>query len=225
MKKANYICLQKVPSLIILCIYFIGYLIVCPKLTLFMTKLLTPNATVIHLPTMIILNIVVLVSIFFLARKLWSHAWHSFKENYKQQIKRIFIMIGCILILNMVLGLIITLLTGIEDSQNQEVIKANLQVAPLFTFFGTCIFAPIVEEFVFRGAIFSLLRNKYSFLISAIVSSLIFGAIHLISSVASMQWMDLIYIFLYGGMGYILAYNYEKSGSILVTIGIHFGNN
>ena len=189
MKKANYTCLQKVPSFVILCIYFIGYLIICPQLTVFMTKLLTPNATVLHVPTMLILNIIILVSIFFLARNIWSQAWYSFKENYKEQIKRIFIMIGCILLLNMVLGLIITLITGIEDSQNQEVIKSNLQAAPFYTFFGTCIFAPIVEEFVFRGAIFSLLRNKYSFLISAIVSSLIFGGIHLISSIVSMQWI------------------------------------
>lgn len=225
MNKPNYVCLQKIPSIIILCIYFIGYLIICPQLTLFMTKLLTPQATILHIPTMLSLNMIILFSIIFLARSLWKDSWTSFKKNYKEQFKRIIMMMGCILLFNMVLGLIITLLTGLKDSQNQEIIKSNLLIAPLYTFFGTCIFAPIVEEIVFRGAIFSSLRNKYSFLISAMVSSLIFGSIHLMSSIANMQWTDLVYIFLYGGMGYILAYNYEKSESIFVPIGIHFANN
>ena len=41
-----------------------------------------------------------------------------------------------------------------------------------------CIVAPILEESMFRGALFHHLRGKLGFILSALISSLIFAAIH-----------------------------------------------
>jgi membrane protease YdiL (CAAX protease family) len=47
-----------------------------------------------------------------------------------------------------------------------------------FLFFLACIFAPITEETLFRGMLLGHLRFRHSWVLSAIVVSVIFAAIH-----------------------------------------------
>ena len=48
----------------------------------------------------------------------------------------------------------------------------------LFTFFLASVWAPVTEELMFRGALFSSLRERYSWWISAPVMALVFAGIH-----------------------------------------------
>lgn len=48
----------------------------------------------------------------------------------------------------------------------------------LFFAFEACIMAPLMEELLFRGLFFGTLRKYFSFTFSAIVSGLIFSALH-----------------------------------------------
>ena len=50
--------------------------------------------------------------------------------------------------------MIVSLISGTPESVNQENIKVNTTIAPIFMLFSSVIFAPIVEESVFRGGIF-----------------------------------------------------------------------
>src|SRR5690625_3281023 len=77
------------------------------------------------------------------------------------------------------------------------------------------IFAPILEELLFRKIIFGSLYKRINFFWAAILSSLAFGVIHL----------DLTHLLIYTGMGLVFSYLYVKTKTIIVPILVHMGMN
>ena len=73
---------------------------------------------------------------------------------------------------------------------------------------STCISAPIIEELFYRRLLFSELRKYFSFLISMLASSFIFGIFHASIVIAVIN-------------GAYLAYVYEKKESLPVNIILH----
>ncbi len=73
------------------------------------------------------------------------------------------------------------------------------------------ILAPVFEEVLYRGILFGALRKRFSYLASALISSLFFGALH----------MNLIQFIYAAAMGYIFAYFYEKTRKLLYPILAH----
>jgi membrane protease YdiL (CAAX protease family) len=79
------------------------------------------------------------------------------------------------------------------------------------------IAAPISEEVCFRGFLFGGLRERLPRIAAALVSALIFGALHVTTGVSAVP--PLI------AFGFILALLYEKTGSIVPGILLHMLNN
>lgn len=77
------------------------------------------------------------------------------------------------------------------------------------------IAVPIAEEVFFRGVLYKWVRERWGILIGVIVSSLIFGLIHIDIAVASTAFI----------LGIILALVYEYSKSLWTAILIHAINN
>lgn len=77
--------------------------------------------------------------------------------------------------------------------------------------------APISEEVCFRGMLFGGLRERLPRLGAALLSGLIFGALHALTGVSAVP--PLI------AFGFILALLYERTGSILPGILLHALNN
>ena len=77
------------------------------------------------------------------------------------------------------------------------------------------IVAPIVEELVFRSLIISSLLPGLGHIISVLVSSLIFGAIH-----SGPVWIAYAFV-----LGSILACVFLRTGSVYSSIALHFGFN
>ncbi|HET8860235.1 type II CAAX endopeptidase family protein [Marivirga sp.] len=78
------------------------------------------------------------------------------------------------------------------------------------------ILAPILEELFFRKILFTRMLKKYSFGISAIVSSICFAFIHI------PNWLNLVPTFLFG---IISCWIYVKTKNILYPILLHFVGN
>jgi len=78
------------------------------------------------------------------------------------------------------------------------------------------VFAPFFEEIVFRGLIFSTLRRKFSWTVSAGFSATIFSVLHGygLLGFASVLWS-----------GVLWAWTYERTGSLLPGIVAHAVNN
>lgn len=79
------------------------------------------------------------------------------------------------------------------------------------------IAAPIGEETCFRGMLFGGLRTRLPRLAAALLSGLIFGALHATTGISAVP--PLVFF------GFVLALLYERTGSIVPGIVLHMLNN
>jgi len=79
-------------------------------------------------------------------------------------------------------------------------------------FFVVAVFAPVVEEIIFRGIMIERFGAKYGYKIAVILSSLLFGVLH----------MDIIGAFIFG---IVLSVLYLRTRSLLLPVLIHAANN
>ncbi len=83
-----------------------------------------------------------------------------------------------LIILGAILVIILSALTKIKGTHP---IVQELSGSPwelLAAFLAACVFAPITEELMFRGALFAHLRERFNWAISAIVMGIIFALMH-----------------------------------------------
>lgn len=82
----------------------------------------------------------------------------------------------------------------------------------ILIFGGIAIVAPVVEEVIFRGIMIERLGAKYSYKHAVIISSVIFGILH-VSPIGAFI------------IGVVLSLVYLKIGSLMVPVLIHIANN
>lgn len=82
----------------------------------------------------------------------------------------------------------------------------------------TCVVAPICEELLFRGYIFTALRNWKGTLPAAVITAILFGGVHAGSAPA----LDLVPL---AGLGFGLCMLYRYTGSLYPCIVAHSLNN
>lgn len=100
---------------------------------------------------------------------------------------------------------------GIEPgSENTAQFIEIAHAVPLATF-SIVVFAPILEELIFRRIIFGTLLPKTNFFIAALVSAIVFAIIH----------FDFSHILLYAVSGFIFAFIYYKTKRIIASILSH----
>ena len=114
---------------------------------------------------------------------------------------------------------------GLSTSRNQRGINNLVQKHRFYYTVMAVIFAPFVEELVFRGAIFNSFRAKGNKTAGYVVSSFLFGLIHVLSSLLAGDFADCLFIFLYAGMGLALSYVYDRTDSVFCSILLHMLNN
>lgn len=106
-------------------------------------------------------------------------------------------------------------------------------------FFAICIVGNIInvimEEGVFRGLFQQILQKKYSFVLSAIIASCLFGVWHVIapirnyydgiSSIAGVIFNIAILVVTSGLIGFKFAMLTRMTGNLYMAMGDHFVNN
>ncbi len=127
-------------------------------------------------------------------------------------------MAGLLLALAMSLGLNNLIIIG-NLSDMSESYQATMEAfysSPLAVQVAVlAVLIPMSEELVFRGLLFKRLRERASYMQAALYSAVVFGLMH-----GNMVQM------LYGfAMGMMLAYLYEKYGSIKAPIAAHMVMN
>lgn len=141
------------------------------------------------------------------------------KKNFNTYFKEYLKIYILALIIMMVSNSIINTLTQ-SIAGNEETIRDTFSKAPVYMFFSAVIFAPFVEEMVFRQSIKNIITNSKTFIIT---SGIIFGGLHVIGNIETIY--DILYIIPYATPGIAFAYMLEKTDNILVPIGIHFLHN
>lgn len=149
----------------------------------------------------------------YLLRKDIKRDFLTFKGNFKTYMKYIFPKLDIFFMIYIIISVPIALIAG-QISTNQ----AQLNELPLvLTATMAIVFAPILEEFMFRGLLRKSIPNDMIFMI---ISSLIFGAAHMLY--AEENLIMYIYIIPYTLLGYFLARSYVKTNNIFTNISIHF---
>ncbi|MCC8050120.1 MAG: CPBP family intramembrane metalloprotease [Clostridiales bacterium] len=88
------------------------------------------------------------------------------------------------------------------------------------SFLGTFLVAPIIEELVFRGLIQGIISKNYNRYAGVIVSSLIFGAVHLMNGALSL--ISALQLIISGALvGIMFSCIYLSTGSIWASITVH----
>ncbi len=91
-----------------------------------------------------------------------------------------------------------------------DYLRSNAVVAVLAV--AVVIVAPVCEELFFRGFVFGGLRPKMGFVFAGLTSGLIFSVAH--------QQFGLVLPF--AAIGFIFAFLYSRTGSIFVSMTVHF---
>ncbi|MDR2822863.1 MAG: CPBP family intramembrane metalloprotease [Acholeplasmatales bacterium] len=115
----------------------------------------------------------------------------------------------------LVRGLRNALKLGVDSSVNQNAIEEMLSnpVSLLLLIPAVCIVGPLVEELIFRKAIFGLINN---FVVALIISSLFFGILHITSEETIL--LMLVEGISYVTMGFVFGYLYKKNNYNIITV-------
>ncbi len=169
---------------------------------------------------LIIFEIFLMSLIVIVLNKKISRDFQNMRKYHKEYFKKYFkfwlISVGIMMLSNFIINFFVK--TGI--SANEETIRETFKISPIYIFFSSVIFAPVVEELVFRQSLKNIIPNKYIFII---VSGIIFGGLHVITSLTSVT--DLLYLIPYCAPGFAFAYILADSDNIFIPISLHFMHN
>ena len=169
--------------------------------------------------TIFIMNLIYQVFLIIVYRKELKKDLIDFKKNFKKYIKSNFSLYILGVLLMGFSNYIIQNFTGSTISGNESSIRKLIETAPIYMIYSTIIYAPIVEEIIFRKSVKNVFNNKYLFII---ISGVIFGVLH-ISDFYNIN--EILLGIPYIIMGLDLAYIYLRTNNIYTTILFHSVHN
>lgn len=167
-----------------------------------------------------IIYIVLLVGTIIVFGRQMLHDFKIFKEYFREYNILILKTWGKALVTIIIINLIIQIFTNESSATNQKNLQEMFNTLPIAVAALSIIYAPIVEESLFRGVIRKFINNKYLYII---FSGVLFGALHVIDDFQTVQ--ELLYIFVYSALGMYLASLYYKTNNICTNMYMHFLQN
>lgn len=216
-------CISDIRILLLLSNYFIGYMYAYPYLLKFIYKVFELDIKIYNFLTFVVYLFMIVFSII-IGYPVLKESILRFPK-VKKYLESILLSFVALYFVSGVTSSIVMIITGADQSVNQSLIIDAFRESPLVIGSSIIIYAPIVEEIVFRGALFRGLRNRFSFIYSALISSLGFGFIHVFDSLIIGNYIDLWYLLTYSALGFVFCYSYEKNKTIYAPMLLHFMNN
>lgn len=173
------------------------------------------NSKVVYL---LIYNLLIFVIIFMIYSKEIQKDFKNF--NFKVFIKKYFKYWILLITLMFLSNLLIQIIYPGSSAGNETSVRNSFKVAPIYSLISACLFAPFIEEMIFRMSFRKIFKDKYLFII---ISGLIFGFVHVFGNVSNSY--DYLYLLPYCIPGFILAYTYFISDNIFNSLLIHFIHN
>jgi len=119
-----------------------------------------------------------------------------------------------------IVGLLVFILgprVGVRP-QFQEVLRQSLGLSPValgVVLVSVAVIAPLTEELLFRGFIYATLRRTMGPLAAIVSSAALFSFLHFHAAASASLFV----------IGFLLAYLYERTGSLVASISAHAANN
>ena len=165
-------------------------------------------------------NVVLLLILLLIFRKDIKKEWKIFKDNFLENIdigiKYWLIGLGIMMVSNILINVFLQL----GQAANEQAVQSMITSLPWLMLINAGFIAPCTEEIVFRKGFKKAFPNKYAFII---LSALVFGSLHVITSMTSP--IELLYIIPYGALGAAFAYMYQKTNTIFTSISMHMFHN
>lgn len=182
-------------------------------LVLYFSQIFIPNGILVS----IICNIVILACCIFIFFDELKVNVPIFFKNIRSYLSYIFPKLGLMYIVYFVLSFICIFVLKLGVSKNQQAIESM----PIwFTLPLAVLYAPIVEEILFRGCFRRFIKND---IIYIVVSGAIFGLLHTIGEPS--LFGVVVMMIPYAVLGGFFAYLYSKSNNICSNIFCHFFHN
>ena len=163
---------------------------------------------------------ITLCLIMLVLNKKISRDFKNMTENHKQYFKKYFKFYLIALMIMVLSNLFINVGINNGIAGNEEALRDTFKVSPTYIFFSSVIFAPLVEELVFRQSLRNIIPNKIIFIL---VSGLIFGGLHILTGYSGP--IDLLYLIPYCTPGIVFAYILADSDNIFISIALHCMHN
>lgn len=197
----------------------IGYLvlfIILPSIILIPFLFIESDSTFLYNLELTIVYLISTVIFIIIAKKELKQ---SIKNLNLKTLKRalIYWLIGLII---MSISSNIIELIGIPLNSNESLIREQLKEFPIMQIIQTIIFAPIMEEIVFRYSFKDLSSNKH---IYAIFTGVFFALMHLPDAFINPTMM--IHLIPYSALGIAFGYIYKDTDNLLATIIPHSLHN
>ena len=162
---------------------------------------------------------IVLIAIFIIKdRKYLKEKWLDFVKNFKKYsviaFKNWFAGFLIMIISNIIIS---NFIKGIGD--NESAVQSLIMVMPVVAFLLTTIFAPFIEEMIFRKYLKDCVNSK---LLYMILSGFIFGLVH--TNINANLW-EILLIIPYGALGFMFAKTVNETENIYPTIMMHMFHN
>lgn len=154
-----------------------------------------------------------------------GHTTTLFLENAGGSLKVLVVGLIAFYGLNELIYRLTRLVVGSHTNLNDMTISAQIDAAPRTTLLIVVILAPFVEEMLFRGLVFGGLRGK-SRVAAYAVSCALFALLHVWQYALVNQ--DITYLALmiqYLVPGLVLAWCFDRSGTLWTSILLHAGVN
>lgn len=168
-----------------------------------------------------VIDIIYLVSLVFIYRKELKEDFKDFKENGAGYIFKYAPLYLLGVILMGITNALLVKVTGIEMSTNEQNVRTLIKYYPLYMSFSSVMYAPIVEELIFRKSIKNLFNDNVLFVL---MSGLIFGLIHVVGT-GNEGINEILMGIPYIIMGLDFAYIYAKTKNIFTTMTLHSIHN
>lgn len=147
----------------------------------------------------------------------------KFMSNFEESFKYYFLGVIVMMASNLIISFFIT----DAVAGNEETVRDMIDVVPLYMLFSVSLYAPFVEELIFRHSIKDMVMchgtGKVFKGIYIFLSGFIFAIMHIVGQATSI--IDYIYLIPYMSLGVAFAALYSKTNNIFSTIMMHCLHN
>lgn len=174
---------------------------------------------------LIAIDLSLVAIIFIIFRKELITDFKNFTSNKgKWFFKYLGIFVGSVLIMGL-FNFIISKITNIDTSENEKLVREYIKILPVYMTVSTVIYAPFVEEILFRKCIRKIIKGNDKYIQAAyvLVSAIVFGLIHVLTLDAS--FYEILMGIPYMVVGLSLAYIYLKTDNVFASMQFHLMHN
>lgn len=119
-----------------------------------------------------------------------------------------------------VVTIVLGVFTNVDVNQSQElgITRPDDIAGKLTIFLMIVVLPPIIEEILFRGFLFNMLKKRTTYIVAAILTSVLFGAAHL--EYDNLNWIAAIDTLIFSGFLIYIAQKHQSIYSSMILHGI-----